>query len=71
MEEAAVVDPAAKVCVKGRESGEAVNCVDAGQAELSAQEARVDLDWVVAAKDLPGQRLPLYPTNSLISCLSR
>ena len=58
-EEAAIVVPAAEVGVEGRETGEAMDDVDAGEAELSAQKAWVDHIWVtlVYLEELPGQAL--------------
>jgi hypothetical protein len=70
VEETAVVAPAAEVRVEGREVGETVDDVNAGEAELGAQEARVGLGrglrgapWP-ASSNLPirsSRRLPYEP----------
>lgn len=62
-EEAAVVAPAAEVRVEGWEAGEAMDRVDAGETELGAMEARVDLAWVVHFQELSGQLLPVRPLD--------
>jgi len=55
-EEAAIVVPVAEVGVEGRETGEAMDDVDAEEAELGAQKAWVDHIWVtlVHSDKFPG-----------------
>lgn len=63
--------PAANVWVEGQDVGKAVDGVNAGQAELGVQEARMDVVWVVSFEELPDQLLPVRPFDCRLVCLSR
>lgn len=66
-EEAAVVVPAVEVGLERREAEDAVDGVDAGEAQLSVMEPGVHLGRIVVPEDGSGQRLPGFPRHGSLA----